>query len=584
MLRFDFEGWPSLAFADPVEILRADHPREVPGVLRRAQAAGDDGHFAAGYVTYEAAGGLDPVLATHPPGPGPVAWFGVYPAPITPPEADAGEAPGPQWQWPVDASDYLAAVAAIKRRIAAGQTYQVNYAVPLSGTPVPGDAYARYVQLWRHHRPRYGAFLRTPDLDIVSLSPELFVARNAHTLTTRPMKGTAARGRFPAEDAEYAAGLLGSTKERAENVMIVDLLRNDLSRVCQAGTVAVPALLTVESHPTFHALTSTVTGTLRPRVGLPEVFEAMFPCGSVTGAPKARSMAVIRELEPTARGVYCGAIGVIQPGGDYQFSVAIRTIELSDRARYWVGSGITWPSFAPAEFAELRVKSRVVTQTSPDFSLLETMLWTGEHIADLALHLDRLRFSAERLGFAFNARLIRSQIEAVLADDRGRQRRVRLTVAPSGAPQVTSSAVPNPGQVRAALTDLPIDSTDDLWFHKTTDRTRFEERLATAGEVDDVILVNERGELTEFTIGSLVVELGGQLLTPPVGCGLLPGITRHRAIESGTVNECRVLAADLYRADRIWRLNSVRGWEPVMLADSPTSREACSGPGRRSRG
>lgn len=397
------------------------------------------------------------------------------------------------------------------------------------------------------------------------------------------MKGTAARGRFPAEDERARARLASNPKERAENVMIADLLRNDLSRIARPGTVTTSGLCAVETYPTFHALTSTVTARLGSGVGLVEVFEALFPCGSVTGAPKSSTMRLISELEDAPRGVYCGAIGLLRPGGAATFSVPIRTIEIVDgHARFGVGSGIVWDSDPDAELAELAVKSAFLTAARPDFDLLETMLGDGTGIADLAEHLDRAEASAHYFGRAFPRERIRNAVLAALAGITG-PGVVRLLVDAAGAARVevrhapwsgsSPARIPPSSQPAAAaplavrIAAEPVDSADVYLFHKTTHRTVYARARADNPGCDDVLLVNERGEVTEFTIGNLVAELDGSLVTPPVECGLLAGTLRARDLASGRLVERTLRVADIRRAARLWRINSVRGWERAVLGE-----------------
>jgi para-aminobenzoate synthetase/4-amino-4-deoxychorismate lyase len=379
------------------------------------------------------------------------------------------------------------------------------------------------------------------------------------------MKGTAARGRFAEEDDVRKAALRASPKERAENVMIVDLLRNDLGKLALSGSVRVPELLTLETYPTFHTLTSTITATLPESVRLTDIFRALFPCGSVTGAPKVSTMKLIRELEPSPRGVYCGAIGLVKPGGDAIFSVPIRTLVLSQHgAEYGVGGGVTWDSRAENEYHELGVKASIVTDPEPDFSLLETLLWDGNVCVRLARHVARIQKSAAFFGFALDERVLRGMLLEHVQNHPDTPRRVRMLVSRDGTVTVESSPfTPSTKPLSVALAKEPVESRDTFLCHKTTRRSVYEARRADAPDADDVLLWNENGELTEFTIGNLVLELDGKRLTPPREAGLLNGVMRQEELEAGRITERKLYPQDLARADKVWRINSLRGWQEV---------------------
>lgn len=366
-LYFDFpdgagERQP-LTFTRPRELLVATRPAEVGGVLRRAEACAKAGAWVAGFVCYEAAAAFDPAFRFGGRGDLPLAWFAVCDAPLpgmAPPAAAAGVPPS--WTASVGRHRYARDIRAIQQRIAAGDAYQVNHTIRLH-SPWAGDPQVLFQRLHAAHPGGYGACLDLGRFHILSLSPELFFRREGDRVTTRPMKGTARRGASPAEDRRLAEGLLASAKERAENLMIVDLLRNDLSRLALPRTVEVPALFALEGYPSVWQMTSTVRCRLRPEVDLVALFAALFPCGSITGAPKIKAMEIIAGLEGEARGIYCGAVGFLRPGGDAVFNVAIRTLlvdTLRQEATYGVGGGITADSTAAGEYAEVLAKSRML--------------------------------------------------------------------------------------------------------------------------------------------------------------------------------------------------------------------------------
>ena len=367
--------------------------------------------------------------------------------------------------------------------------------------------------------------------------------------------------------------------------MIVDLLRNDLGRVAVPGTVRVPELFTLETYPTFHTLTSTVTAELSEDVGLSALFRALFPCGSVTGAPKVSTMRLIRELEPTPRGVYCGAVGFLKPGGDAAFSVPIRTLVLTrNGAEYGVGSGVTWDSRADDEYAELAVKATLVTDPRPDFSLLETLLWNGQTLVRLGRHLARLTTSATFFGFSLDEQVVRDGLLEHVHHHPGTPRRVRLLVSRGGEVRLESQPfTPTDGPLRVTLAKEPVSSRDTFLFHKTTRRDPYDARRRDAPDADDVLLWNERGELTEFTIGNVVLGLDGKLVTPPLEAGLLAGVMRAEGLEAGLLEERALNVEDLARATKIWRINSLRGWQEVGKIDlsNVTQNTGITAPVRR---
>ncbi len=585
LLRFDFPGDEPLVFRRPLKVIRTGVLGDVIAALEAAERSAQQGFYVAGYVAYEAAPAFDAALSAHPPTGDPLVWFGVFEQPEAVP---ATPAPAPNiggWTLQTPEADYRRAVETIRENIAAGVTYQTNYTARLKSSETCTDPYALYETLRERHRPPYSSFLDLGEKQIVSLSPELFFKTSGRRITTRPMKGTATRGRFPEEDKEARTALRASPKERAENVMIVDLLRNDLGRVAVPGTVRVPELFTLETYPTFHTLTSTVTAELSEDVGLSALFRALFPCGSVTGAPKVSTMRLIRELEPTPRGVYCGAVGFLKPGGDAAFSVPIRTIVLTrNGAEYGVGSGVTWDSRADDEYAELAVKATLVTDPRPDFSLLETLLWNGQTLVRLGRHLARLTTSATFFGFSLDEQVVRDGLLEHVHHHPGTPRRVRLLVSRGGEVRLESQPfTPTDGPLRVTLAKEPVSSRDTFLFHKTTRRDPYDARRRDAPDADDVLLWNERGELTEFTIGNVVLGLDGKLVTPPLEAGLLAGVMRAEGLEAGLLEERALNVEDLARATKIWRINSLRGWQEVGKIDlsNVTQNTGITAPVRR---
>ncbi|MCU1606397.1 MAG: pab, partial [Modestobacter sp.] len=432
-----------------------------------------------------------------------------------------------------------------------------------------------YGELVAAQRGAYNAYLDLGRHVVASASPELFFEWCGDHIRTRPMKGTAARGRGAEDDLEQARRLRTSPKEQAENLMIVDLLRNDLSKIARLGSVEVPSLFVLERYPTLWQMTSEVTARTAPEVGLVDVFRALFPCGSVTGAPKRSTMQLIRDLEPGPRGVYCGAIGLLAPPGApfrARFSVAIRTVVVDRRsgsALYGAGGGITWDSDPTAERAELLTKAAVLTGPHPEHELLETLGHSPGHgFRNLDRHLARLAASAAYFGFPCDLDRARTALESAV-EHRPEPARVRLRLDRSGS--VAVDVGPHPAlsgrPVGLALDRRPIDSTSVWHLHKTTRREAYVSRAARHPEVDDVLLVNERGEVTESCIANLAVRIDQRWWTPPTASGCLPGVERGRLLELGLLDERILTVADLHRAEELAVVSSLRGWRPAVLVD-----------------
>ncbi|HST62527.1 MAG TPA: aminodeoxychorismate synthase component I [Longimicrobium sp.] len=524
-VRFDAPGGGrSFRFDGARGVLRADTLDEVLPVLAAVERAVAEGLHAAGFVAYEAAPAFDPAFATHPPDPRlPLAWFTLYERrEDAHPEYEAadGRAELGPWRMDLDEAAYGERIGRIRELIAAGDTYQVNLTTRLTAS-FRGDPRALYERLCLGQRSGFCAFL---DLgggrSVVSASPELFFRLDADGLELRPMKGTRPRGRWVEEDRALAAELAASPKDRAENLMIVDLLRNDAGRVADFGSVRVERLFDVERYETVHQMTSTIRAVPRPDAGLADVFRALFPCGSVTGAPKVRTTEIIREMETGPRGVYCGAIGFVSPG-EAVFSVGIRTLLLdagAGTAELGVGSGVTWDSDAAAEYGETWSKAAFARRAPADFELLETMLWEpGRGWYLLEGHLARMAASAEYFGYRFNEELARASLLPALFAFFPDPLRVRVLLERDGVMSVESTELSwAPPFPRVAVCGEPVDSRDPMLYHKTTRRDAYERRAAARPDCDDVLLVNERGELTESTIANLVVRMDGALWTPPL--------------------------------------------------------------------
>jgi para-aminobenzoate synthetase / 4-amino-4-deoxychorismate lyase len=569
--------------AEPVGVIEARRPGEVAGAIDAAGSAAARGLWAAGFVAYEAAPGLDPELSVHVRAPDdpfaelPLAWFALFERkedlpPLEPGRLDPSGSAGSPWRPSVRRATYDAAVERIRELIAAGHTYQVNHTIRLRAT-IHGDERGFYRDLCLAQRGGYAALLDLGRFRVLSASPELFFRIDGQRITTRPMKGTAPRGRWPAEDEGIATRLVASSKDRAENAMIVDLLRNDLGRICRTGSVEVERMLEAERFETVWQLTSTIEGDLRPEITPLDTFRALFPSGSVTGAPKVRTTRIIADLEDSARGPYCGAIGYLAPPGSGEpranFNVAIRTVVLDTQTRtaeYGVGGGITHDSSASGEYEEIVAKARVLTDVRPAFELFESLGHApAEGFRHLDEHLERLAASARYFGFRFELEEAAAALKQVVIEVT-EQCVVRLTLARDGALSTDVRELPPAEErVRVALDDEPVDPSDLWLFHKTTRRAPYRRRRERRPDVGDVVLVNDRGEVTESTIANLAVRLEGVWVTPPIDAGLLPGTYRTVLLREGRLIERPVTVDELRRAGELALVSSVRGWRPAVL-------------------
>jgi len=563
----------SYAFADCCGQVVAYRPEDVKPALDEVEKAVARGRHAAGFMAYEAASGLDPALVTQGTNGAPLVWFGIFERRLQvqagglQPEGDYSIS---SWRASLAQPVYNQRLSAIRDYIEAGDTYQVNFTLRLEAD-FSGDERSLYQDLCRAQQASYSAYLDLGCYRILSASPELFFSLEKGILTSRPMKGTCPRGRWLGEDEELAEILRLSVKDRAENVMIVDLLRNDLGRVAEFGSVEVVRLWEVERYETILQLTSTVQARLRAGLGLVDVLTALFPCGSVTGAPKVRTMQIIAALEDRPRGVYTGCIGFVSPGLEARFNVAIRTVWIDreqGRAEFGVGGGITWDSRQQGEYEECLIKARVLSARRPEFELLETLLYEppGEYYL-LERHLERLCNSACYFGF----RYIPDEVEQVLKKEAESfslgSYRVRLALACDGRTEVRSTPIQQvPGlPLRVVVASDPVDEQDPFLFHKTTHRQVYEKRRAAHPSCDDVILQNSRGELTECCIGNLVVQLDGQKWTPPLECGLLGGTFRAELLACGQIRERKLMLENLPAAEGLYLINSVRRWVPLKM-------------------
>ena len=563
----------------PARVLVAHHIDDVKPVLEAVHAAAEAGHWCVGHVRYEAAPAFDAALQVHAAD-GPLVWFEVHDgAPSAWPSAEAA---GPAearatWLPTLARPDFDAAIARIHQAIGDGELYQVNYTAPWMGT-VTGEGAALFDALLRAQPGGYAACFTAGDEQVLSVSPELFFDWQASaaggSILARPMKGTAARGATPALDAAAAERLRASPKERAENVMIVDLLRNDLSRIAEPHTVRVPELFHTQALPTVWQMTSDVQARTRSGLRLPDVFAALFPCGSVTGAPKVRAMQLIRELERQPRGIYCGAIGVVRPDGDggiaATFNVPIRTVVMrGTQARCSIGSGITASAEAGAEWQEWLHKQAFLARASEPFEVLETLALVDGVYRHQAEHLARMAEAAQHFGYPWQPAAVHACLQALAAQHGSGPWRVRLLLDRFGQPRAEAFALqPTATPVRLQLATRPLAEAHGEWVRfKTTRRAHYAAFAPAPGSgIFDTVLFNAEGEITESTFGNLAMQMDdGRWLTPPLACGLLPGVGRAVALREGRVQEGVVRVQDLHRVRRWAFINSLRGWLDAEL-------------------
>jgi para-aminobenzoate synthetase/4-amino-4-deoxychorismate lyase len=555
-------------YRDPVEIVATADAPAVPACLVRLRSALAEGLHVAGHIAYEAGHLLEPRLSGLRAPTSDYLWFGLFRDFTT---LAPGALPDPRGAWAgapeplISRADYDAALDRVKSWIAAGDIYQANLTFPCR-LSFAGDPLALYARLRSAGGGRWGGVVHTGERWLLSFSPELFFTLEAGRLTTRPMKGTAARDADPAHDAAAAAGLAEDPKQRAENLMIVDLLRNDLARVATPGSVETPALFTIETYPTIHQMTSTVTAELAPGHDAIDVIATIFPCGSITGAPKIRAMEIIDAVEPFARNGYTGSIGRIDPGGDAAFNVAIRTLAIGPgetQALMGLGSGIVADSEKGEEWRECLAKGAFVTAGARPFDLIETMRFDDhDGVIDLERHLMRLKASADALDFRFDRHDARNELQAATFRLRV-DSRIRLMLSRSGAVAIEVRPLPAPVEKAGVrLADLPVSPTDFRLAHKTSDRAFYDDARVAAGSFE-VVFRDAEGFLTEGSFTTIFVDRGGTLITPPLARGLLPGVLRARLID-----EARAIEGDLREEDLAGGFfigNALRGLIPARL-------------------
>lgn len=558
-----------VTFQKPLRVITAHKIEDVIPSFQLVQEEVDNGFYAAGFLSYESAPAFDPAFRVKRGSSMPLLWFGVFSEPSHECLTSSGTFTLSEWKPSISMDTYNEAINYIKQCIESGDTYQTNYTVRLH-SHFNGDGLAFFERLKIAQSSNYSAYIHTGDHSILSASPELFFHLNNGKITTKPMKGTVKRGVSPDEDRANANWLYHSEKDRAENVMIVDLLRNDLGMIAEPGTISVDKLFEIEQYPTVHQMTSTISAQVSETTSLVDIFKALFPCGSITGAPKISTMNIIAELENEPREVYCGAIGYITPNKEAIFNVPIRTVMInhqSGEAVYGVGGGITWDSTSQGEYHEILAKAKVLEGVPSEFELLESILVENGEYFLLEEHLNRMGKSAGYFSFEYDTEKVKKTLKDFSSENNTGLRKVRLLAAKNGDLTIEGQPIsPQVEVVKVVLAKDPVDKNNPFLYHKTTNRevyTKFQKQLPS--EAFDILLWNQDGELTEFTNGNVVLEINGTLWTPPVNCGLLAGTFRDRLIKIGKIHEKTLTHTDLKKAEKIWFINSVRKWQEVHL-------------------
>ncbi|MEY8757139.1 aminodeoxychorismate synthase component I [Peribacillus frigoritolerans] len=558
-----------LYFANPKKVITAHSIEDVLPQFQKVQEAIEQGNYAAGYVSYEAAPAFEQSFKVKDGSKMPLLWFGIFDKPEEEiPEKMTGAFNLAEWQSETDSNAYRSGFQRIKSEIKKGNTYQVNYTMRLQ-SQFEGDDFAFFERLKRAQRSNYSAYLNVGSHRILSASPELFFRWEDGQLITRPMKGTVKRGTTLKGDQLNAEWLAASEKNQAENYMIVDLLRNDLGMIAQPGSVEVPQLKAIEKYPTVWQMTSTITADTNPGTTIIDIFKALFPCGSITGAPKIKTMEIIADIENSPREVYCGAIGFITPESEAVFNVPIRTVVIdkeTGKAEYGVGGGITWDSELSEEYDEAFLKAKLLTVERPAYKLLESIkLSDGEYYL-LNDHIDRMKQSAEYFDYRFSELYLRNRLQKYAEINHGTLQKVRVLLHENGEIEVSGQAIkPLDPEFKAILAEAPISRANPFLFHKTTNRDVYEGFQMNNPDFQDVLLWNEEGFITEFTNGNVVLKINGDLYTPPVESGLLAGTFRQELIRKKEIKVENISKADLNNAEEIWFINSVRGKLKVNL-------------------
>lgn len=567
---FGIDKISPLTFVDPITIYQAKTIGDVIPILHKVEKAVEQGYYAAGFLAYEAAPAFDASYqvfqADHA---FPFVYFAIFEKPSSLKDYASKQSYYlSDWEFRSNYDSYQVGIKNVKQAIERGDTYQINYTTHMEAE-FSGDPYKFYQQLKQNQQANYSAYFSFDNYHVLSASPELFFHVKNGKITTKPMKGTAARGLWYEQDQQLKQTLYDSEKERAENLMIVDLLRNDVGKIATLGSVKVEKLLEVETYPTVHQMTSTVTANIKQGIGLVDWFQALFPCGSITGAPKVKTMEYIASFEQSPRGIYCGAIGYITPNQEAIFNVPIRTVVIDQarqQATYGVGSGITWDSSVKNEFKELQTKAKLLTEKRPSFELLETMLLTEGNFFIASYHMKRLANSAAYFNSPFSQKKVQSALAEVKQTRQTGNYKVRLLLDKQGMVHThVDPLTPSPSSVVCALAKQPIVQENIFHYHKTTNRLIYHVHETHEPSIFSTLLWNDKEEITEFTTGNVVVEYNNKFYTPPIACGVLPGTYREYLLDQGIIEEKIIRKHELTSATNIWFINGVRGWIRVKI-------------------
>ena len=570
-----------LHFKQPLHIIETHRLDEViPKLQDIEEIASRFGLYVAGFISYEAAPAFDSALTTFPSTSFPLIWFGLYKEPDSMSILSSfTERLDRLWIPSIDQDGYRQILERIKGFIAAGETYQVNYTFRLHSKHKE-DPLTLFRQLMMIQPAGYASYVETDQFAICSASPELFFNLDDHQLITRPMKGTATRGLTLSTDQEQSNRLQNSLKDRAENLMIVDMMRNDLGRIASPGSIKVPKLFEVEKYPTVWQMTSTISS--QTQASFSEILTALFPSASITGAPKVQTMKIITDLENSPRKIYTGTIGYLSPNRKAQFNVAIRTVLIdkwSGTSEYGVGSGVVWDSVDQLEFEECMVKAKILTEPYPNFSIFESLLWENKNYFLLAYHLDRLHSSAKYFDFPIDVSLIEKRLlelsTTLSAAEENKPHKIRLVLSPTGQIDCQSTSITenqNQQPMQIKLASVPIDPSNRFLYHKTTQRDVYDQAKMDTPDCDDILLWNKKGEITESCVANVVVDIKDKLITPPISSGLLAGTFRAWLLDQQKISEEIITIDDILLANRIYLINSVRKWRQADLT-APHAKE-----------
>lgn len=571
-LQFDFktnhEQTKPLCFNNPIKVISTDKIKDIARCLDEVQHATTNGLYAAGYISYEAVEAFYPSIKSRSDNKMPLLWFGIFDKPSNAMEYEAdSNYEMANWKINVSKQEYEQKFIEIMTAIKSNYFEQLNYTVTFHAA-FTGNTYRYYQELKQAQQSDFSAYLNIGDFKILSASPELFFKLQGGIITTRPMKGTVHRGRSFAEDSANQTWLRTSDKNKYENKLTTDLMKQELANLVVEDSLAVSKQYEVEKYPTVYQMTSTITGQLQPNLSVIDVIKNLFPCGSISGTPKQPTMEFITNLEKTAREVYCGAIGYITPENEAVFNVPIRTVivdQKAETAAYGAGGAITKHSNVAEEYAEIHTKSKILQLKREPFELLETIgLYQGNFVV-YKQHLERLKNSADYFEFPLDLAAIETELATYAVGYPVGKWIVRLIASESGSFTTEINPLLAFSTNQVALAQAPIDKDNVFFYHKTTHRQIYDNFKKQVPHSFDVLLWNNKREITEFTIGNIVVELDGKLITPPISSGVLPGTFREKLLDDGEISEQIIYLDDLKNCTNIWLINSVRQWILVEL-------------------